>query len=98
MKPFSFHPEAREEFAEAARYYAAINPALGQRFYHVIDALIRDACQYPATFRFIRKPCRRHLTNDFPYGIIFVDRPDHILILAVMHLHRAPHYWAHRID
>jgi hypothetical protein len=28
VKPHSFHPEAVEEYAEAARYYAAIQPEL----------------------------------------------------------------------
>jgi toxin ParE1/3/4 len=86
----SFHREALEEFDEAAKSYAVINPALGQRCYHVIDGLITDACKSPGTFRFNRKPARRHFTRDFPYGIIYVERPDDIWILAVRHLHREP--------
>ncbi len=97
MKPLILHPEAREEYAEAARHYANISPLLGQRFYHVIDRLITGACRTPGTFRFIRKPARRHFTREFPYGIIYVERPDDIWILAVMHLHREPGYWTHRL-
>ena len=98
MKPFIFHPEAKVEFAEAASYYATVTPALGVRFHDEIHRLIADACQTPGTFRFIRKPARRHFTRDFPYGIIYVERPDDIWILAVMHLHREPGYWKHRLD
>lgn len=97
MKPPAFHPEARLELAEAARHYAAVQPELGQRFYRVIDALITDARRTPGTFRFIRRPARRHFTREFPYGIIYVERADDIWILAVMHLHRAPGYWRHRL-
>lgn len=97
MKPHSFHREAREEYAEAAKHYAGIDPALGQRFYDVIDGLITDACKSPGTFRYIRKPARRHFTREFPYGIIYVERPDDIWILAVMPLRRKPAYWQHRL-
>ena len=64
MKPYSLHREALEEFDAAAAYYAQIDPALGQRFYDVIDRLIAEACLSPGTFRFIRKPARRHFTRD----------------------------------
>lgn len=97
MKAVILHREALEEFDAAAAHYAEIDFALGQRFYATIDRLIAEACASPGTFRFIRKPARRHFTRDFPYGIIYVERPDHIWILAVMHLHRKPGYWTHRL-
>ena len=92
MKQPAFHPEARVELVEAAQYYAAIVPELGRRFYAVIDQLIVEACRTPSTFRFIRKPARRHFTREFPYGIIYVERPDDIWILVVMPLRRNPGY------
>ena len=98
MKPFIFHPEAKTEFAEAASYYATVTPALGVRFHNEIHRLIAEAGQTPAMFRIIRKPARRHFTREFPYGIIYVDRPDDFWILAVMHLHREPGYWTHRMS
>jgi hypothetical protein len=62
VKPYSL-----EEFDAAAAHYAEIDPALGQRFYTVIDQLITEACHTPGTFRYIRKPARRHFTREFPY-------------------------------
>ncbi len=98
MKPYSLHREALEEFDAAAAHYAKIDPALGQRFYDVIDGLITDACKSPGPFRILRNPARRHFTRDFPYGVVYVERPDDIWILAVMHLHREPGYWQHRLN
>jgi toxin ParE1/3/4 len=63
----------------------------------VIDQLIAEAGASPGTFRFIRKPARRHFSREFPYGIIYVERPDDIWILAVMPLRRKPGYWQHRL-
>ncbi|MDB6165775.1 MAG: plasmid stabilization protein [Lacunisphaera sp.] len=97
MKPDSFHREALEEFDAAAIDYAKISPALAHRFYQVMDGLIADACRMPGTFRFIRKPARRHFTREFPFALIYVDRPDDVWILAVMQLHRAPGDWQHRL-
>lgn len=97
MKSFAFHREADAEFIGALQHYAGISPALGDRFYDEIHRLISDACRTPATFRFIRKPVRRHFTREFPFGILYVDRPDDIWILAVMPLHRKPGYWIHRL-
>ncbi|HEY5551896.1 MAG TPA: hypothetical protein VIK52_08405 [Opitutaceae bacterium] len=97
MKAFAFHREADEEFLDALRDYAAIHPELGNRFYDEVHRLISEACRSPQTYRFIRKPARRHFSTDFPYGIIYVERPDDIWILAVMLLHREPGYWRHRM-
>ncbi len=37
MKRHLFHPEAEQEYSEAARFYARINPELGGRFYDEIE-------------------------------------------------------------
>ena len=97
MKPFDLHPEASEEFNEALRHYAAISPELGGRFYDEIERLIAEARTHPKAFRVIRPPVRRHFTREFPYGILYVERPEDIWILAVMPLHREPDYWVHRL-
>jgi hypothetical protein len=48
VKPHAFHPDAEGEYADAASYYARINPALGGRFYDEIERLIRDIRQQPS--------------------------------------------------
>ena len=80
---------------EALQYYTEINPELGDRFYDIINGLIAEACATPGSFRFIRPPARRHFTREFPSGIISVERPSDIWILAVMPLRRKPSYWQH---
>ena len=97
MKPVILHREALDEFDAAAAHYAETDPVLGQRFYAVVDRLITDACQSPGAFRFIRKPARRHFSREFPYGIIYVERPNDIWIIAVMPLRREPAYWKDRL-
>ena len=90
MKSHLFHPEADEEYAEAAAHYAAIRPELGGRFYDEIERLITDACAAPNRFRRIDGDVRRHLADDFPYALLYLDEPDRVWIVAVMPLKRDP--------
>jgi hypothetical protein len=92
------HAEANREFQEALDYYAGISPELGARFYWEMEQLIRDVCERPQLFRLFDPPARRHFTDRFPYGVIYLVEPDHIWIVAVMHLHREPGYWRERVE
>jgi plasmid stabilization system protein ParE len=92
------HPEADEELAEAVRYYAAIDSELGVRFYREIERLIIEVCTQPQRFRRFDPPARRHFSLWFPYAIIYLDEPDAIWIIAVMHMKQRPDYWKNRLS
>ncbi len=96
MKPYSFHPEAEREYAEAAGFYADINPELGGQFYDEMERLIRDIRNQPDLFRLCAPPVRRHFSDVFPYAMLYVDQPDRVRIIAVMHMSRRPGYWKSR--
>ncbi len=91
------HPEADEEFAVAIRYYSEISPELGVRFYREMERLLREACEQPERFWKFSPPARRHLSDTFPYAVIFLEKPEHIWIVAVMHMKRRPGYWRERL-
>ena len=91
------HPAADEEFAGAVRYYAEIDPDLGARFYREIERMIGNVCADPERYRRFDPPARRHLSADFPYALIYVEKPDYVWIVAVMHLKRRPGYWRERL-
>lgn len=97
MRPHIFHPDADEEYVQAVRYYADISLELGLRFHDEMERLIREACRHPERFWKFSPPARRHLSRDFPYAIVFLDRPEQIWIVAVMHLNRKPGYWKDRL-
>ncbi len=94
---FSFHPEADEEFVEAVAYYEGCEIGLGLDFAREIHAAIRNALDYPALWPEIEDEVRRCLVHRFPYGVLYSTEPHGIFILAVMHLHRNPDYWKHRL-
>jgi toxin ParE1/3/4 len=98
LKPHYFHPEAAEEYEDAAGYYCEIQLGLGGRFYDEIERVIQTVCNQPGLFRVFAPPARRHFSTVFPYAVIYIDQPDRIWIVAVMHCKRLPGYWKHRLE
>jgi toxin ParE1/3/4 len=96
VKPHVFHPEAEAEYAEAAGFYARIGPELGGRFFDEIERLIQDVRHQPDRFRAFDPPARRHFSDVFPYAVIYLDQPERVWIVAVMHFKRKPGYWKQR--
>ncbi len=41
---------------------------------------------------------RRCQTKRFPFGVLYSEEAKGIFVLAVMHLHRDPDYWKHRLE
>ena len=51
----------------------------------------------PLLFPLIQDDVRRSLVKVFPFGLLFRDLEEEIVVIAVMHLHRDPDYWKMRI-
>lgn len=71
-------------------------PGLGLDFATQVHAAIQRALSFPSAWQEMSSVIRRALVHRFPYGVLYVAEPDHLLIVAVMHLHRKPGYWRHR--
>jgi toxin ParE1/3/4 len=91
------HEEALAEFFEAIDYYASISPGLGERFYVEIERLMAEVCAAPLRFRKYDPPARRHIARGFPFAVIYLEKEDHVWIVAVMPMRREPGYWKHRL-
>ena len=93
----SFHPEAEEEFLRAIDYCEERERGLGFAFAVEVRQAVRRALEHPKAWPIIEDEVRRCLTTRFPYGVLYSEEPNGIFVLAVMHLHRAPDYWKHRL-
>lgn len=94
---FEFHPEALAEYEEAARYYADCQDGLELRFIAAVEQAIMQILEAPELWRILENDIRRCLTPIFPYAVLYSIETDFVLIIAVMHCHRAPDYWHDRI-
>jgi toxin ParE2 len=88
---------AREEIREAADYYAAISPELGNAFKLELRQLMRLVTTMPMAWPVSAEGTRKCLLTRFPYLVIYAPLPDELLVLAVGHQHRRPEYWRERL-
>ena len=93
----TFHAEAEDEFRQAIEHYEALDAGLGQAFAVEVLAALDRACAHPQAWPIVNTEIRRCQTQRFPFGVLYALDGDHLLVLAVMHLHRHPDYWRHRV-
>ena len=94
------HPEAETELGDAAVYYAehasqAVAEAFLAEFERVRDLLVENQHRGPHGDFGLRV---YHLDR-FPYTVIYeTDETEGPQIYAIAHQHRAPGYWAARVE
>ncbi|HBB94648.1 MAG TPA: plasmid stabilization protein [Blastocatellia bacterium] len=94
---YEFHPEALEEYREAANWYGNREPDLALRFVSEVEDAIERILDGPERWRIIEEDVRRCLTHVFPYSILYTIESEFVLIMAVAPCARKPGYWKERI-
>jgi plasmid stabilization system protein ParE len=92
-----FLAPAQEELLEAISYYSAINSELGLRFAQAVAIAVRGAVAYPERGAPRSKNTRRWLVKGFPFGVIYRENVQEVLVVAVAHQRKQPEYWLHRL-
>lgn len=92
-------PLALADIADAAAWYEAQHPSLGEELVDEIIRAIRRAEANPDLFRIIRPrgAIRRVLTQRFPYRIFFSVNDDTLHVHAVLHSARQERHWKDRL-
>ena len=89
----TFLETAENELLNAVDYYNRECPGLGYEFMAEVLTTVDRITGNPDAWQRLSRRTRRALTNRFPYGLIYQNRGDEILVVAVMHLHRHPDSW-----
>src|SRR5215813_14847278 len=94
-----FRPLAVEDVVEAAAWYEARSPGLGDELIDEIINATRRAQENPELFRIVYRPgdVRRVLTNRFPYRIFFSIVGETLYVHAVLHGARHDRQWIERL-
>ncbi len=101
-KPICFEPEAFDELLAAVLRYESQRAGLGNELrsatLHALG-LIQDG---PSRWSLVpgvptELGTRRVLLQRFPYGVIYMELPSEIRVLAFAHARRRPGYWRRRI-
>jgi len=101
MKQLRVLAEARQEFADALRYYRRQAPAFAEALALEYRQIVLHAQEFPdagaveGASESIR--VRRFLLRQFPYKVLIANLPDQIVVIAFAHAKRKPGYWLERI-
>ena len=80
---------AQAELHQAAVYYESQTSDLGADFLLEVMAAVKRITEFPGLRR-----CR---LGRFPYGLVYAEEGNGILIVAVAHLHQRPQSWQGRL-
>ena len=94
---YSFHPEAEAELNGAIDYYESCQTKLGFEFATAVYETIQRILSFPDAWAILDGNMRRCLVNRFPFGVVYEQKDDEVIILAVMQLNRKPGYWQDRV-
>jgi plasmid stabilization system protein ParE len=88
-----------EDVVEAAAWYEAHAPGLGEQLIDEILSATRRAHDDPELFRIVHREgeVRRVLTNRFPYRIFFSVVDEALYVHAVLHGARHDRRWTERL-
>lgn len=95
--PLDFHPYALAELERAKRWYDRQRHGLGESFFEESATAITRIQEAPNTWPEFRRVTRRFLVHRFPFAVVYSQRANSVLIVAVMHLKRRPDYWQSRL-
>ncbi len=97
MKPYRFLEPARQELFEVSERYETQAAGLGQEFLAVVTATITLLRQHPDLGAPHRAGTRRLVLPRFPYGLVYLNEPDALVLVAIAHHRQAPEYWTGHI-
>ena len=94
-----FRPHAVEDVIEAAAWYEAHAPGLGEQLIDEILTATHCAQENPELFAIVRREgnVRRVLTKRFPYRIFFSVVGETLYVHAVLHGARHDRRWTERL-
>jgi len=88
---------AQLELDDAVEYYNAQRPGLGYELLWEVFSTIDRIKGFPQAWQPFHMGTRRCFVRRFPYGVIYKQIDDLILIVAIANLHRKPDYWINRL-
>ena len=89
---------AQQKVDEAVAWFEDRLEGTGINFLDELDRVVRLIRAYPLGWPEIEPEIRRCLFARFPYSLIYGFDQDLIVVIAVAHFHRDPHYWIDRLE
>ncbi len=92
-----FHGAARRELRKAVDRYDERLPGLGEEFAAAIEHSVGLIASHPGLGTPHMRRTRRVQIRRFPYSLVYAERDEFLIVIAVAHHRRRPDYWLRRI-
>lgn len=89
--------EARAEIDSAFEWYFERSPKAADAFLAEIDAFLAQIVSHPQLHPSYTKSTRRFILEKFPYSVVFQDKDETILVIALAVSKRRFGYWRGRV-
>jgi len=89
--------EARLELLEARDYYDEQRRGYGERFVEAVEREFELLLEFPNLGEVVGRNLRRRVMSNWPYSIMYANRGDELLVVAIAHHSRQPGYWRSRL-
>lgn len=96
-KPVRMRSEAQGEIEEAFERYREESEELADRFLVEIGTSLDLIRLHPRLYPNSTKNTRRRILRSFPYSVIYQEKEELILVIALAHAKRRPGYWKKRL-
>ncbi len=96
MKQARFIAAARLELLAEVLYYSKAESGLGARFTSAVEEALLRALAFPMAGSPSAANTRRVLVKGFPFSVVYRPEKEGIIVFAVAHHARRPHYWKSR--
>jgi plasmid stabilization system protein ParE len=93
VKPLRLQPDAETHLRDAYEWYEAQRSGLGIEFNDEVQRFLNRVRNLPESCPVHRAPIRRGTTRRFPYLIFYVNEPDAVVVIAILHTSRDPLNW-----
>jgi plasmid stabilization system protein ParE len=97
QKALRIRSEASGEIDSAFEWYFQRSPKAADAFLTEVDASLAQIASYPQLHPSYTKNTRRCILEKFPYSVVFQEKDDIILVIALAHAKRCFGYWHGRI-
>ena len=88
--------DAAADVEDAYLWYLEQDRAVAVGFREAFDAAVALAQEQPRAYEILHRATRRVMLRRFPYGVFYRIEGDTMVVVACMHLTRAPAAWQSR--
>ena len=96
MKELVFSKVSDYDLKDAIDYYNWEQPGLGERLFNNLYDKIEKIIVKPSTYAIRYDNVRCAKISHFPFMVHFIDQPDFIVVIGILHTSRNPQLWKQR--